>query len=100
LSAISETVGPLSSQAVASPPVRQDRGWNASIIGSVEEFRPVLEVHRVEVLPLATPNEAILLENLHDLERQAIPIARALRAPQPLVGEFGIYIAADALPAF
>src|SRR5262249_52295027 len=64
----------------------------ASTIESVKEFRPVLEMHRVEVFPFATPNEAILLENLHDLERQAIPVAGTLWPPQPVVGKFRIYI--------
>src|SRR5258708_38563989 len=60
--------------------------------GQSKEFRPVLEVHRVEVSPFATPNKAMLLENLHYRERQAISIAGALCAPQPVVGECRIYV--------
>jgi hypothetical protein len=38
-------------------------------------------VHGVEVSPFATPNETMLLEDLHDVERQAILVAGALWSP-------------------
>src|SRR5262249_52919320 len=66
--------------------------WPRSGEDESKEFRPVLEVHRVEVSPFATPNETMLLEDLHDVERQAIPVAGPLWAPQPIVGEFCIYV--------
>src|SRR3990172_8774027 len=56
-----------------------------------EQFGPILKVHGIEVPPLAAPNEAVLLEDFHDLGRDAVAIA-ALRAPQPVIGKFRIDI--------
>ena len=39
---------------------------------SSQQFRPVLEVRRVEVPPLAAPDEAVSFEDLHEFERDAI----------------------------
>src|SRR3989304_4871676 len=49
-----------------------------------EQFGPILKVHGIEVPPLAAPNEAVLLEDFHDLDREAVAIG-ALRPPHPAI---------------
>src|SRR6188768_3698572 len=55
-----------------------------------EDFRPVLEMHRVVVVPLAAPDEAVPLEHLNDLPGNAVPVGiaavRAGAVPIPVVG--------------
>lgn len=42
-------------------------------------------MHRIEVPPLAAPNEAMLLEDFHDRDRDAVAVGGAFRVPQPVV---------------
>ena len=42
----------------------------------VQQLRPVLEMHRVEVQPPSAPNETMTLEYRHDLKRDPIPVYR------------------------
>ena len=50
-------------------------------------FGPIFEVHRIEVVPLAAPDEAVLFEDGDDLLRHAVAIndAAAMRAPVPII---------------
>jgi hypothetical protein len=36
------------------------------------QFRPILEMHRVVVIPFAAPDEAVLLEHAYDLPRDLV----------------------------
>src|SRR5580700_11409645 len=40
-----------------------------------DELRAVFEVHAVEIGPATAPDEAVALERLHDLDRDAVAIA-------------------------
>src|ERR1035438_6195072 len=64
-----------------------------------KEFRPIFEVHRIEVVPLPTPNEAVFFEDRDDLLRHAVAIkdAAAMRAPVPIIREYGIEIDRNAV---
>src|SRR5450830_1467362 len=64
-----------------------------------KQFRPKFEVHRIEVVPLPTPNEAVFFEDRDDLLRHAVAIkdAAAMRAPVPIIREGGIEIDRDAV---
>ncbi len=46
-------------------------------------------MHRVEVPPLSTPNETVLFENVHDLERNAVSVLTVL-GPKPVIGELSV----------
>ncbi len=48
-----------------------------------DQLRPVFEMHGVEVIPLAAPDEAVALEDFHDGGRDAVAPARLvfLRLP-------------------
>jgi hypothetical protein len=67
---------------------------------SRQEFGTIFEMHGVTVIPLATPNEAVLLENLDHLPRDAVPM-RGLAAhrptPAPIIRPLGIDIDGDAV---
>jgi hypothetical protein len=60
------------------------------LLCSTDDFRSVLEMHRVVVVPLAAPNKTMLLKNVHDLPRNLIfvrdPALGARLGPQPVVG--------------
>ena len=51
--------------------------------------RPVLEVHRVEVPPLSTPNETVSFEDVHYVKRDAVSVATVL-GPKPIVGKLSV----------
>src|SRR5262245_61379951 len=64
-----------------------------------DDLRPVFEMHGVVVVPLATPDEAVLLENLDDLPGNLVsveqaPIGVGLR-PAPIVRVRGCNIDGD-----
>src|SRR5262245_23684733 len=59
------------------------------LVRGKDELRPVFEMHGVVVVPLAAPDEAMLLENFDDLPRNLVsvgkaPISVGLR-PSPVV---------------
>src|SRR5262249_20954201 len=45
---------------------------SAGLGGCGQQLGPVLEVHRVVVIPGAAPDEAVPLEHPHDLDRDAV----------------------------
>jgi hypothetical protein len=52
-------------------PIRELRTDNRQLFCNwhwqlVQEFRPILEVHGIVVVPFATPNKAVTLEDLDD----------------------------------
>ena len=54
------------------PPYPRHFEWLFSRRNSEQKLRAVLEMHRVVMVPLAAPNEAVLLKNLDDLPGDAI----------------------------
>jgi hypothetical protein len=48
-----------------------------TLVWGKDDFRPVLEMHRVVVIPLATPDEAVPLENLDDLPGNLVFVGKA-----------------------
>src|SRR5208282_4610367 len=71
--------------------------WSKPISLRNKEFRSKFEVHRIEVIPLATPNEAVFFEDRDDLLRHAIAIqdGAVMRPPVPIIRERGIEIDRD-----
>ena len=55
-----------------------DHALGSPLFAHSHQLRPVLEVHRVEVSPFAAPDEAVPLEDLHDLERDAVLVGAFL----------------------
>src|SRR5690242_8474521 len=56
-----------------------------------QQFRAVLEMHRIEMIPVAAPDKSVLFEQPHDLNRDAVFPHRRLRVgrPAPVVRGFG-----------
>src|SRR5262249_24426408 len=64
--------------------------WRRHVRSLQDDFRPVFEMHGVVVLPLAAPDEAVLLENPDNLPRDLVLVdiaAVGIRLrPHPIVG--------------
>src|SRR6185437_1620763 len=60
-----------------------------------QQFGPILEMHRVVVIPLAAPDEAVLLEGRDDLLRHAVVVRdlAGMRTQEPVIRELEIEIA-------
>src|ERR1039457_1573016 len=88
--------GERNTRRLTYPMLSPGRGIPSSL--RKKEFRPKFEVHRIEVVPLPTPYEAVFFEDRDDLLRHAIAIkdAAAMRAPVPIIREGGIEIDRDA----
>src|SRR6185312_15730144 len=91
-------------QRAVSPRRRLERASTArspTTPAHPQELRPVLEVHGVVVIPAPTPDEAVLLENAHDLHRDLILVGeRAVLAGcvvAPVVGALQRDVDGDAL---
>src|SRR5712671_1428161 len=69
-------------------------------LGCPNNLRPVLKVHGVVVVPLAAPNEAVLLEDLDDLPGHSVPVRVAAvggrLGPEPVVAARGGDVDGDA----
>src|SRR6516165_6397150 len=70
---------------VAPPPGARSIG----LVRGKDELRPVFEMHGVVVIPLAAPDEAVLLENMDDLPRNLVLVGKAAigvgLGPRPVV---------------
>src|SRR5262245_2566843 len=76
-------------RSCADPEGRLSRSTTRGLVSGKHDLRPVLEMHGVVVVPLAAPDEAMLLENFDDLPRNLVsvgkaPISVGLR-PSPVV---------------
>src|ERR1700737_5651303 len=64
-----------------------------SLLGERNQFGPVFEMQAVEMIPPATPDEAVAFEDLDDLLRDLIApndgAVRSLR-PQPVIADLRI----------
>src|SRR5215510_10141568 len=49
----------------------------ANLLRRDDDLRPVFEMHGVVVVPLAAPDEAMLLENIDDLPRSLVLVRKA-----------------------
>src|SRR5215211_2359809 len=67
----------MASRSRARSRLRQTSAPNRALVWGKDDFRPVLEMHRVVVIPLATPDEAVLLENLDDLPGNLVFVGKA-----------------------
>ncbi len=47
-------------------------------VSGIEQFGAIFEVHRVEMRPAPAPDEAVALEDVHDLLRDAVAIRRVV----------------------
>ena len=60
------------------PQVAPPRGPRSiELVRGKDDLRPVLEMHGVVVVPLAAPDEAMLLENMDDLPRNLVLVGNA-----------------------
>jgi hypothetical protein len=75
------------------------RGNGPPVSPCNKEFGPKFEVHRIEVMPLAAPNEAVFFEDRDDLFVHAVAITdgAAMRPPVPIIREGRIEIDGDAV---
>src|SRR5215211_9133751 len=64
----------MASRSRARSRLRQTSAPNQKLVGAKDDFRPVLEMHRVVVIPLATPDEAVPLKNLDDLPGNLVSV--------------------------
>src|ERR1035437_6776535 len=89
--------GERNTRRLTNPMLSPGRGIRSSL--RKKKFRSKFEVHRIEVVPLPTPNEAVFFEDHDDLLRHAVAIkdAAAMRAPVPIIREGGIEIDRDAV---
>src|ERR1700733_7986303 len=62
-----------------------------------QQLGPELEVHGIEVIPLAAPDEAMFFEDRDNLLRHAVAIndRAVMRAPVPIIRECGVKIDSD-----
>src|SRR4051812_10548330 len=69
---------------------------NIGLHQSVEELRPILEMHRIKVIPLSAPYESVTLENLHDFIRNAVAVADLtgprFSLPEPVIRRIYVQI--------
>src|SRR6476661_8033241 len=60
---------------------------------SGKEFRAVFEMHGVEVVPITAPDEALFLENSHNLNRDAVSppdLSSVVGNPTPVICKSGV----------
>src|SRR5271157_3150156 len=57
-------------------PARSERGARSLAHDRLERQKlgAVLEVHAIEMVPVAAPDKAVFLENLHDLDGDPVPV--------------------------
>src|SRR6266576_161134 len=58
-----------------------------------QKLRAIFEVHRVEMVPIATPDEAVCLKNPHDLNWDSVSpsgLRSAAGSPPPIVCKFRV----------
>src|SRR6266540_471133 len=67
----------MASRSRARSRLRQTSALNRKLVGAKDDLRPVFEMHGVVVVPLATPDEAVLLENLDDLPGNLVSVGKA-----------------------
>src|ERR1700758_1667693 len=66
-----------SRQRMGSSGVARRMTLRANLVRRGDQLRPIFEMHGVVVIPLAAPDEALLLENMDDLPGDLVLVGKA-----------------------